>query len=107
MKYWQLSVCLSEEKVLREKILGDIDLIKHGKDDAPEQITIDVLSKSNEKFFVLSNNYLRSSNVKASMLAEMKCSIIETMTIIEGYKRYGDKITEVFDYGSLDLSSLK
>ena len=40
------------------------------------------------------------------MLAEMNCSIIETITILEGYKKYGDKITEVFDYGSLDLSSL-
>lgn len=40
------------------------------------------------------------------MLAEMKCNIIETITILEGYKRYGDKITEVFDYGSLDLSTV-
>lgn len=106
MKYWQLSVCLSEEKELHKKFLGDIDLIKHGRDDAPEQIIVDALSKSSEKFFVLSNNYLRSSNVKASILAEMNCSIIETITILEGYKKYGDRITEVFDYGSLDLSSL-
>ena len=38
MKYWQLSVCLSEEKELRKNFLGDIDLIKNGRDDAPEEI---------------------------------------------------------------------
>lgn len=107
MKYWQLSVCLSEEKELRKKFLGDIDVIKYGRDDVPEQITLDALSKSNEKFFVLSNNYLRSSNTKENTLKEMKNDIREIISILEGYKRYGEKITEVFDYGSLDLNSLE
>jgi hypothetical protein len=37
----------------------------------------------------------------------MKIDIREIISILEGYKRYGEKITEVFDYGSLDLNSLE
>ncbi|PTT77865.1 MULTISPECIES: hypothetical protein [unclassified Chryseobacterium] len=105
MKYWQLAACIAEEKEIFNQYLGSIDLIKYGRENISEDIVHEAFLKSKVKMFITSDNSLGLNY--NDYLKKINCNIIETLTILEAYKRYGDKITEVFDYGSLNLGSLK
>jgi hypothetical protein len=95
MKYWQLQACLSNDLNLSKKYLNEIDMIEKGQDLVPENSILEAFSESKEKFIILSNGYLRSDKTSEMFLSE------SNNKIIEAYKKYGDIITEVFDYGSL------
>lgn len=72
MKYWQLSVCLPDDKKLHNQFLGNLDLIKYGIEEAPEDITLEALSKSNEIFFVLPD----STDLQSVLLQHLKIKAI-------------------------------
>ncbi|WP_228377891.1 hypothetical protein [Chryseobacterium luteum] len=103
MKYWQLQVCLANELNIFEKYIGEFDIIKRGQEIVPENIVLQALSDSKENLIILSNNYLRSSTTSDLFFKESNNKIIKTIKILEAYKRYGEIITEVFDYGSVEL----
>ncbi|WP_411811509.1 hypothetical protein ACLB9Y_16905 [Chryseobacterium scophthalmum] len=50
MKYWQLAVCISEEKEIYNQYLQNINILQQGRDDIAEQTVINALSNSKEFF---------------------------------------------------------
>lgn len=106
MKYWQLSACLAEEKNIHNKYLGEIDLLKQGIDDISDEIVKQSFSESKVKYIITTDNILRLELDEYSKSLGLR--IKETISILEAFNRYGgNAVTEVFDYGSFDLSQIE
>jgi|GEM_PF-6231372 len=102
MKKWQLSAIVSDEPDVMK-------LLNYNADEDTQSImneadVLKILIKSSKTYFVTSHNYLRASPIPVELVSN-GISIVETMSVVDAYKKYGaDAITEVIDYGSYNLS---
>jgi hypothetical protein len=103
MKLWQLLAVLGSENILIDKYFSDVDTVEKGKTDVDKSTILASLAESKLQYYVTSDNYLRLMP-KVNYLLDQGISIIETLSVLEAYKKFGgDAITEVIDYGSYNL----
>lgn len=96
MKVWQLLACLGHEDHIRNKYFKGIDIIARGKDELDESIVISALSESTTKLY-RNGDWLR-------LFGNNNDPISQLYTILEAYNEFGgNAITEVFDYGCVQV----
>lgn len=106
MKKWQIAVLVEEQSIINQYFNSPITHL-NGQDLVSDELVCEILLELNIYFYIVDitgRKILRLMPIDVYFLQDFKYKILEKdIHILTAYKKYGEIITEVFDYGSVDV----